>query len=517
MESYHDILEASPDAVVVADTDGRIRFANTKVEPVLGYAPEELEGEPVETLLHDPDREAHAAEREEYYVDPYPRPMGEERDLYARRKDGTEIPVEISLGPFTHDGETLVVATIVDVSEKHDREAALRNRTDTLETLHEATRTLLKTTDREAAAELAVESIQEVLGFPIAAIWLYDDEEDRLEPAAWTDQSAELVDEHPTYGPDDPSISWEAFERGRAEYVMNTHADPDRFNPDTPIRSEFVLPLGRYGVLNVGATEPAAFDSTDLAISRLWASTVTMVFVRIERERQLRGREDDIARERDRLEEFASIVSHDLRNPLTVAAGHVELAREALASVDADDGSDDELAAAIESLEAVERALSRMEALVADLLQLARQDADATETEPVSLADLATESWESVDTADAELVVSEDAVIRADRSRLGQAFENLFRNAVEHAGSAVRVTVGALADGFFVADDGPGIPEDRREEVFEPGVTTNPEGTGFGLNIVAEMAEAHGWTVELTESETGGARFELHGVTFTEK
>ncbi|ELZ46466.1 multi-sensor signal transduction histidine kinase, partial [Halorubrum californiense DSM 19288] len=94
------------------------------------------------------------------------------------------------------------------------------------------------------------------------------------------------------------------------------------------------------------------------------------------------------------------------------------------------------------------------------------------------------------------------------------ALENLFVNAVTHAGPEVAVTVGTLSDGdgFYVEDDGPGIDPEDREEAFEAGVTSDPEGTGFGLKIVAEVAEAHGWTVELAESPTGGARFEFRGV-----
>ena len=88
-------------------------------------------------------------------------------------------------------------------------------------------------------------------------------------------------------------------------------------------------------------------------------------------------------------------------------------------------------------------------------------------------------------------------------------------DAVEHSSTAERsdgpvsVTVGAFDGGFYVADDGPGIPPARRETVFDPGVTTAADGTGFGLAIVREIAEAHGWTVSVTESESGGARFEI--------
>jgi len=100
--------------------------------------------------------------------------------------------------------------------------------------------------------------------------------------------------------------------------------------------------------------------------------------------------------------------------------------------------------------------------------------------------------------------------VLADPGRLKRLLQNLFRNAAEHGGD--RVVVGDLSDGFYVADNGPGIPENRRDEVFESGHTTSESGTGFGLAIVERIAEAHGWEVTLTAGADGGARFEFTGV-----
>jgi signal transduction histidine kinase len=106
-------------------------------------------------------------------------------------------------------------------------------------------------------------------------------------------------------------------------------------------------------------------------------------------------------------------------------------------------------------------------------------------------------------------VIETDRSVVADRSRLRRVLQNLFWNASEHAGPTVTVTVGDTADGFFVADDGPGIPPDRRENVFESGFTTAEDGTGLGLEIVAELVQAHGWSVAVGESADGGARFDV--------
>jgi len=197
-----------------------------------------------------------------------------------------------------------------------------------------------------------------------------------------------------------------------------------------------------------------------------------------------------------RLERFASIVSHDLRNPLNVAQGRVDLAAEECDS---------------EHLDHVADAHERMNALIDSLLSLAQQGELATDTERIDLAEAVESAWSSVPTDDAHLRTTVTGTVSADRSRLAQLFENLFRNSVEHGGSGVTITVGDLDDGFYVADDGPGISGTNRASVFETGYSTG-DGTGFGLAIVEQVAEAHGWSIQLAESDDGGVRFEFTGV-----
>ncbi|MDS0280606.1 ATP-binding protein [Haloarcula onubensis] len=242
----------------------------------------------------------------------------------------------------------------------------------------------------------------------------------------------------------------------------------------------------------------------------------------------------------ERLEQFVSTASHDLRNPLTVARGRVEHER--------DQRDSDHLAAA-------EHALTRMESLVDDLLTLARGENDIQRTDHLQLSAVARSCWADVPTDGATLHVETDLEFEGARGRVRQLLENLFRNAVEHSSTgnrntqrpddavehgsttpdsqarqdaagqgsaddadttaaAVNVRVGALSSdaGFFVADDGTGIPESERDTVFESGYSTQDTGTGFGLSIVEDVAQAHGWTVEVTAAESGGARFEVTGL-----
>jgi PAS domain S-box-containing protein len=208
-------------------------------------------------------------------------------------------------------------------------------------------------------------------------------------------------------------------------------------------------------------------------------------------------REQKLEATNDRLEQFASIVSHDLRNPLNIAQLHVQLAND-------EHGS--------EHLDSVVRAHDRIEVLIDDVLALSRAGKQVAETESVALDALTEICWQTVPTADATLVVDTGRELVADRSRLQQLLENLVRNAVEHGGEAVTVTVGDLDTGFYVEDDGVGIPETERTRIFEAGISTTGSGTGLGLNIARQVADAHGWQIRCADGAAGGARFEITGV-----
>jgi len=222
----------------------------------------------------------------------------------------------------------------------------------------------------------------------------------------------------------------------------------------------------------------------------------------------------------------ASALTHDLRNPLDVAEARLRAAEET------GDG---------EHFDAAARAHDRMEQLIQDVLTLARGDAVVQPEPDVDVAEAVADAWESVDTQSAELDSADTLPkVTADPGRVRRVFENLFRNAVEHGSTRNRtaqqsddavehgrrdasqerqtgegnreitVTVGALeGGGVYVADDGSGIPQSERETVFDPGYTRTEQGTGLGLAIVERIVDAHDWQVSVTESDQGGARFEI--------
>ncbi|WP_280586445.1 PAS domain S-box protein [Halorubrum sp. Boch-26] len=423
-----------------------------------------------------------------------------------------ETPAEsLVLHPIGDHGLFIVSASAADAFSETDvliaeilanhLEAAL-NRVDRetrLERLHDATRSLIRAGSREEVAERIVEAAEEVLGFSVTTVRLYDENAGGLAPVAVSEGVKATLPEREVFAPDGGSLNWAAYEAGEIR-VYDDVETVDAVDNGSGLRSLLILPIGGYGTISIGETEPDVFDGTDEFLAKILATAAETAFQSEARTERLHRRSAELERQNDRLEEFASVVSHDLRNPLNVAQGRVELAR--------DDCDSPHLGAAAS-------AHNRMDSLISDLLTLAREGERVNETEPVALAAVVESCWLNVDTADATLTVETDLTLHADESRLQQLIENLVRNAVEHGGDRVAVAVGTLrdGDGFFIADDGPGIPADKRTDVFDAGYSTSQEGTGFGLRIVEQVATAHGWDVEVTDDpELGGARFEVSDV-----
>lgn len=264
-----------------------------------------------------------------------------------------------------------------------------------------------------------------------------------------------------------------------------------------------------------------------------------------------------VERQNERLERLADVISHDMRGPVETSRKTVTLLRREMDEPDA---------VVDRSLTNLEAVTARLDEFVEHLPTLARESTEVSSATDCDLGPIARSAWRVVDTGDVDLTVETTRELRADPSRLQQALENLFRNAAEHgaqsangdgdsaqAGSAApdsevrpvasepdttspdphadggegsdrldaatvtdegpdgvtTVRIGTLTDGFYVADDGPGIEPALREDVFEFGTTTGT-GSGFGLAIVRSIVEAHGWSIEATAGADGGARFEVH-------
>jgi PAS domain S-box-containing protein len=495
---FRALTENTGLGVVTIDDDSTIHYANEAVEELFGYAVDELVGESLLTLMPDRFQDAHEDGVARYLRDGIRRLDWNWIELPGRHANGEEVPLGFSFGETTIEGDHRFTAIIRDVSERRRRKARRETTIEVLRALYDVT------TDPDLGFEdktgLLLELGCEKLGFDYGFLTRIDRDDDGT-------AIQEIVAAHGDHELIQPGESCPLSEAYCRETIdadgllaiadaaeAGWKGDPahDRFGLESYIGGKVLVDGETYGTLCFASptARTEAFTDTERAIVRL---TSRWTSYELERRRMTA----ELERQNDRLKEFASILAHDLRNPLNVATGEVDLARE-------EHGSN--------RLDRVAANLDRMEALIDDVLALARDGETVTETEPVDLGATVERGWRNVATADGTLAVETNARIYADGSRLQQLLENLLGNAIEHVGEEVTVTVADLDDGFYVEDDGPGIPDAERDDVFESGYTTSGEGTGFGLAIVREIAGAHDWTVAVTDGETGGARFEITGV-----
>ena len=452
---YRTLVEEVNDLATVVDTDGTITYVSPAITRILGYDPGELVGHEGFEFVHPEDRERNADALEAVLSNPS---ESETVEVRFRHADGSWRWIE----------------------------ATMRNRVDDdiIDGVLLSSRDITERKEYEREARELAEEYEALLNSVEDAIFLMNVEEDgngvrfefeRLSPS-YERQTGITTEE--VQGQTPQAVFGE--EQG-AELAANYHRCVKTGEP-----------ISYQEELRV--SEGARFWQTKLApvvsdgeITRLVGVTRN-VTERVERERQLR-------QQNERLGEFASVISHDLRSPLNVAQGRAALLAEQGES---------------EHLDPLLQALDRMEAIVEDTLMLARQGDTISETESVSLTNLVGKCWATVDTDDATIEIVDEMTFQADPGRLRHVFENLFRNAVEHGGSDVTVRVGCHNElRIYVEDNGPGIPVEKRDEVFEPGHSSAQGGTGFGLTIVNRIVEAHGWELSVADGTEGGARFEF--------
>ncbi len=458
LQEYETVIEALGDAVYVADEDGRFRYVNEEFTELVGYDEETILGN-APSLIKDDD----AVERTEHHLGRLLSSDGPETvtfEVTIQPRTGDPIVCEDHMCVLPYDGEEFdgSVGVLRDITEQKQRLQRIETLKERLELAIEGANVGVWDWDMTSDAVEFNEQWAEMLGYTL----------EELEPHLQTWETRV----HPE-DLDEVNAALDAHIKQQTEYYDTEHrmrtADGEW---------KWIRDLGKI-VERDDDGEPLRAVGIHLDID------------------DTKQYQRELEQKTERLEEFASIVSHDLRNPLDVAEGHLGLA--------AASDEDEHLAKAADAIE-------RSQALVDDLLTLAREGDQVDEREPVDLAEVARDSWQTTGTAHATLTVDESATIEADRGRLRALFENLYRNAVEHGGGDVTVRVGTVEDGFYVADTGSGIPESARDEIFEAGYSTVDDGTGFGLRIVEQIARAHGWEVSVTESTEGGARFDATGV-----
>lgn len=446
-ETLLDVLENVDGVVSVRDAEtGETLAVSETVEELYGYTPSEFESLGVEA--YSADVEGQDRDAVEARFDEARREGKATFEWKAKARDGTEFWTEVTLSRTEVGGRDYLLSIVRDIDDRKRTEAELKR----------------------------YERLVALVSDPVFTL----DERDRL---GFVNDAAVSLS----------GYSREELEGADPECVFaDAESDGDEFDrihelagdPSESLRLEGTIERSD-GTRTVEANiAPLPSDDGEYDGAVGVARDIT------ERKRR-----------EEHLERFASVLSHDLRNPLNAARAQVTLLRES-EGVESD------------HLDTLDRLHGRMADIVDDVLALARDGATVTDPEPVELARAVERAWESTPSGTGSVVLSDElGTVEGDPRRVRRLFENLLDNAVSHAGPDVTVRVDPIADGFAVSDDGPGVPEDERDDVFEYGYSTTDGGTGFGLNIVAEIASAHGWAISLSESDAGGARFEITGVS----
>ncbi len=319
-QRFRALTENSSFAVITIDESSTIRYANDAVEDLFGYSPGLLTGEPLTTLMPDRLQEPHRDAMAQYLSAGERSPDWAGRELVGQRANGAEFPVEVSFGEYAVADEHLFTGVIQDVSDRKAAEHRLHQHTTKVTQLHEIATDITAADSRAAIHQRAADGAVELFGADVARVAVV--EGDRLVPAA-SSSSEDIGDREPmplSFGYAGQSYQTDtvlrvddlADTRSTARSPIRDGGGESEPQPREDPRALLSIPLEGYGVLQVLASEPGAFTERDEDVAEMLATHVVTALDRVSAEATIR-------RERDRLEEFASLLSHDLRNPLNVA------------------------------------------------------------------------------------------------------------------------------------------------------------------------------------------------------
>ncbi len=467
-----ELLDAVPAGIIVTHQDGRINYVNAEAERLFGYTRDELIDRSIDLLLPDRFNHNHAQLRQSYVDNPSIRYMGAGRDLYGKRKDNSEFPLEIGLRSLTADSEQFIVATIVNITRRKQLDERLAK-------VIEASPYGKLLVDERGIIQLINPSLLQLFGYSKEE--LLGKSMDILLPERYR----------------------AGHEKLRAGYVKSPSLRPMGLGRDLTGRHK----SGTEIPIEIGLS-PVESDAGNLTLA---------VVTDISERKRL---ELNLKQANAHLEEFTYVASHDLKSPLRGISDLVEWIHEDLVNTAPE--------SVTKNIERIKVRIGRMERLIDDLLLYARAGKRAKESAAVDVPALIGGMIE-MHPIPATFHILQDVRINeiyAAKTPLETVLRNLFNNALKHhSGINPTITISAEASGsyclFKVIDNGPGIPKAAQERVFRLFQTLSSNeasGSGIGLALAKRLTESHGGQIELiSNSEHKGCSFHVWWPRFARK
>jgi two-component system, LuxR family, sensor kinase FixL len=485
------VTEAAPNAIVMVNRAGQIVLVNAQAERVFEYSRTELLGQPIEMLVPERFRSGHAAMCAGFFAEPRPRPMGAGRDLFGRKKDGSEFPVEIGLNPIETDEGLMVLAGVVDITERKAAERALREteqRARSLAAIVESSDDAIVSTALDGVVTSWNKAAERIFGY--TAEEMIGQSILRLAVPGHRGDMIEILDR---------------MKRGERIH----HYETTRRHKNGVILH---ISLGVSPIIDAGGRLIGASK-----VSRDITATKNAEMALRQSEARLQEMHAELLHV-SRLSAMGQVVAalaHELNQPLTAISNYMEAARVLL-----DRGADVPLSRIGSAIDRVGEQAVRAAQIIQRLRGFLSRGNDERRIEPVS-----TLVKEAVELAQLDMRqrgvsirlgnVPADVSILADKIEIQQVLLNLLRNAAEAVADQESREIALLTEAnattlqISVVDNGPGLPDEVRDKLFQPFVSTKKTGMGVGLSICHTIVTAHDGHLSAEPNPDGGTIFKF--------
>ncbi|WP_226040399.1 PAS domain S-box protein [Natrinema sp. DC36] len=483
------IVENVPIVLFAFEPDGTLTLSEGKSLEALGLEPGEVVGDSMFDIYADAPEVIEACE------------LALSGETVHRTTKLGPVALEAWMTPVTDDDGTVtqVIGTGMDVTEQHEW-------TEQLTELHDASRQLTYTNSIESVAETTVTIAESVLDSPVSTLWRYDDETDSLHPVAMTDSTSDVIgveaveDLSPVRS---DRLGMEVFRSGESRSIADYQTIENRAF-DWPLSSVLIVPLGEYGILQVGKRDADEIDSQSRQLIEILGLNAQAALDRAEREQLLRERTEELEMRTSQMEFINSILRHDILNGMTVIRARAEFLE-----ADLDDQAGEYAETIVRWCDDISGFIERVQTVLNAL-----SDEDAIALKPVEATALFEAEFEQLRQTYPDVTfdtsMPDEAWVQADEL-LADLLSNIARNAIEHNDRedlrvTVRIEPGMESTTIRVADNGRGIPADRHEVAFRRGEShAKSTGSGFGLFFVDVMVDAYGGDIRIEDNEPGAA------------